>query len=181
MSEKIVTYETLNYQPAFEMEPGWRVKQILNVGPTVFGKQTITILITDEPDDRVYKPENVVYGSGSFVPYGDSSTICGAVREGLLCNLDPGHLTRHSWDTEDPRQDELHPSYYQTESGLQPWDVIKAFRLDYWRGNAVAYLLRAGRKPGDRGGNGAIDDIRKAYTFLGERLRQLEEEVNDES
>jgi hypothetical protein len=73
-------------------------------------------------------------------------------------------------------QGELRPEYYKTESGLEPWDVIKAFRLDYWRGNAVAYLLRAGRKPGDSGGNGAISDIRKAYTFLGERLRMLDEE-----
>src|SRR5271167_701756 len=49
---------------------------------------------------------------------------------------------------------ELHPSYYQTASGLDPWDVVKAFNLDYWRGTAVVYLLRAGRKFGDHGGNG---------------------------
>jgi hypothetical protein len=59
---------------------------------------------------------------------------------------------------------------------MQPWDVIKAFHLDYWRGTAVAYLLRAGRKPGDNGGNGAISDIRKAWTVLGELLHELEDE-----
>lgn len=79
-----------------------------------------------------------------------------------------------------PETAEFHPEYYQTQNGLEPWDVIRAFHLDYWRGNAVSYLLRAGRKGGDDGGNGAIDDIRKAWTFLGERLRELEREQNPE-
>jgi hypothetical protein len=71
---------------------------------------------------------------------------------------------------------ELHPDYYQTASGLDPWAVIKMFELDYWRGSMVAYLLRMGRKPG----NSELEDMRKVYTFAAERLRQLEEEAYPE-
>jgi Protein of unknwon function (DUF3310) len=63
---------------------------------------------------------------------------------------------------------ELHPDYYKGGNGIEPWDIIKAFKLDYWRGTAVAYLCRAGRKDPE------ISDLRKAYTFIGERIRELE-------
>jgi hypothetical protein len=69
--------------------------------------------------------------------------------------------------------EEFHPDYYKTDSGLEPWDVIKAFELDYWRGSVVAYLLRAGRKFNEN----ELVDLEKAYTFLAERIRQLKVEL----
>jgi hypothetical protein len=65
---------------------------------------------------------------------------------------------------------ELHPDYYQTADGIEPWDVIKAFRLDYWKGTALAYICRAGHKDDE------YEDLRKAWTVLGERLSELEKE-----
>jgi len=38
------------------------------------------------------------------------------------------------------------PSHYQTESGMQPIDVIEAFELNFNLGNAAKYILRAGKK-----------------------------------
>ncbi len=67
---------------------------------------------------------------------------------------------------------ELHPDYYQTVSGIQAWDVIKAFSLDYWKGTVLAYICRAGLK-GDE-----YEDLRKAWTVLGERLSELEKEAH---
>lgn len=95
-------------------------------------------------DDRNYKPENVIWGPASFIE--QTGRIEG-----------PG---------------ELHPEYYRNR-GVEPWDLIKAFELDYWRASAVAYLCRAGLK-GDDPETGEIDDLRKAMTFIAERIRDLE-------
>lgn len=46
------------------------------------------------------------------------------------------------------------------QRAIQPWDIIEAYGLDYWEGNAIKYLLR--RKPGtDR-----AQDLRKAIHYL---------------
>lgn len=71
--------------------------------------------------------------------------------------------------SDDPSR-ELHPDYYNVVPGMQPWDIIKAYGLDYWKGTVLAYILRAGRKPG----SSEYQDMLKAYTFLGEHLRELE-------
>ncbi len=55
-----------------------------------------------------------------------------------------------------------HPSHYQTFSGLEAVDVIEAFELDWHRGNALKYILRAGKKPGQP----ADQDIEKAVWYL---------------
>jgi hypothetical protein len=43
---------------------------------------------------------------------------------------------------------------------LQPWDVVEAFGLDFWEGNALKYLLRS--KPGTK----RAEDLRKAIHYL---------------
>jgi hypothetical protein len=42
--------------------------------------------------------------------------------------------------------DPINPGHYKTEVGIEAIDVIEAFELDFLRGNAVKYILRAGRK-----------------------------------
>ena len=45
-------------------------------------------------------------------------------------------------------------------AGIQPWDVIDAYALDFYEGNALKYLLR--RKPGvDR-----VTDLKKAAHYI---------------
>lgn len=61
------------------------------------------------------------------------------------------------------------PSHYAAE-GMQPWDVIDAFGLDYYLGNVLKYILRAGRKDiAPR-----LDDLKKARNCLS-RAIELEE------
>jgi len=43
---------------------------------------------------------------------------------------------------------------------MQPWDVVKAFGLDFWEGNVLKYVLRAGRK------GPAREDYIKARNYL---------------
>ncbi len=48
--------------------------------------------------------------------------------------------------------------YRDTE--IQPWDIIDAHNLGYYRGNALKYLLRAGKK------GPAVQDLRKAIHYI---------------
>ena len=58
-----------------------------------------------------------------------------------------------------------HPDHYQSANGIEAIDVIEAFNLNFSLGNAVKYILRAGRK-GDRN-----EDLRKAVWYL---MREVE-------
>jgi len=58
------------------------------------------------------------------------------------------------------------PEHY--DRGLEPWDVISAWGLDFWEGNAIKYICRAGRKEN----NTAIEDYQKAITYLEECVRK---------
>lgn len=55
---------------------------------------------------------------------------------------------------------------------IQPWDIIDVWGLDYWRGRALTYLLRAGNK------GAAVEDLKKARHLL-DYLIEREERDND--
>lgn len=57
-----------------------------------------------------------------------------------------------------------HPPHYKG-NGIECIDVIEAFGLGFNLGNAVKYILRAGKK-GDR-----IEDIRKAMWYLEREIK----------
>jgi hypothetical protein len=171
----------------FDFPEGFRVVEFYGV--SIMGGRPTSALITNEPDTRVYKPENVAWGPGEFT-YSDqepeqvqvssfaitepdgSREICGKPYNGVLCSFPPHAKGRHSFEPEDSSDAEIRPDYYKGKNDLEPWDVIKAFDLDYWRATAVAYLCRAGLKD-DEPTLSEIADLRKAYTFIGERIRQL--------
>ena len=56
------------------------------------------------------------------------------------------------------------PLHYQTASGMQPIDVIEAFDLGFNLGNAVKYILRAGKKD-DR-----ATDLAKALWYVNREI-----------
>lgn len=62
-----------------------------------------------------------------------------------------------------------HPPHY-VAAGIEAIDVIEAYELSFRLGNAVKYLLRAGRK-GDR-----LEDLRKARWYLEREIATLERE-----
>ena len=49
--------------------------------------------------------------------------------------------------------------YKNAGSNMQPWSIITAWGLGYYRGNVLKYLLRAPQKNG-------IEDIEKAIHYL---------------
>lgn len=57
-----------------------------------------------------------------------------------------------------------HPAHYKA-GGIEVIDVIEAYDLGFHGGNAVKYILRAGRKTAD-----ATEDIRKAIWYLNRYL-----------
>jgi len=62
------------------------------------------------------------------------------------------------------------PTHYMTESGMEAIDVIEAFKLNYGLGNAVKYILRAGKKKGGTYSR----DLRKAIWYLEREAKKLE-------
>lgn len=151
MTSRIVRIPT---DDEWETPSGWRVIQCF--GGNIFsGGKPLWAFITDDPL-QVETEEPVV-------------DRCNSVSRAVSDN--PAENGTYV-------NGEYHPKYYQGKSGFQVWDVIRAFELDYWTGTAAAYILRAGRKPSDVEDSDSIfSDLRKAYTVLGERLRDLEAET----
>lgn len=59
-----------------------------------------------------------------------------------------------------------HPAHYQG-NGLEAIDVIEAFDLGFNMGNAIKYILRAGKK-GDK-----CEDLAKAQYYLAREILKL--------
>lgn len=62
------------------------------------------------------------------------------------------------------------PKHYDGGNGLDPWQIIDAFGLDYYLGNALKYILRCGKKDiAPR-----LDDLIKARNYINKSI-ELEE------
>lgn len=61
---------------------------------------------------------------------------------------------------------DIRPDYYKS-GGLEAFDVIDAFDLNFNLGNAFKYIARAGKK------DNKVEDLRKAVTYLN---REIEKE-----
>ena len=62
------------------------------------------------------------------------------------------------------------PSYY-TRGGIEAFDVIRAWSLDYFRGNVLKYIARAGHKDPAR----EVEDLEKARVYLDEAIKMAKE------
>jgi len=66
-----------------------------------------------------------------------------------------------------------HPAHYGgADNVYEAIKVIEAWKLDFTVGNAVKYIARAGKKPGES----ELDDLEKARWYLERRLQQLKKE-----
>ena len=68
--------------------------------------------------------------------------------------------------------------YYESD-GIEVFDVIEAFDLNFNLGNVIKYICRAGRKTFD-----PLPDLRKACTYLEREIERLEADPimnNDEA
>jgi hypothetical protein len=57
------------------------------------------------------------------------------------------------------------PSHYKA-GGYQVWDFIAAQQLDYFTGNIVKYVCRAGKKPHED----ELDDLQKAKAYIEKKI-----------
>ena len=69
------------------------------------------------------------------------------------------------------------PTHYRTRA-VQPLEIIEMYGLDFKRGNALKYLLRAGSKPGED----KTDDLLKAVWYLICEMHGIElaDEINQQ-
>jgi len=84
--------------------------------------------------------------------------------EEYFAGLDKLHLKD---ETESVRDKQVAGTHYQ--KAIQPWDIISEWKLDFWEGNVVKYILRWKDKDG-------VQDLKKAKHYL-EYL--IERELND--
>lgn len=59
---------------------------------------------------------------------------------------------------------------YYCAGGIEAQDVIEAFELNFSRGSALKYLLRAGRKTDD-----AVRDLEKARAYIDREITRLKD------
>lgn len=78
-----------------------------------------------------------------------------------------GSKNPYSPNISQPVADKFNPSYY-ISNGLESINVIEAFDLGFQLGNAVKYILRAGKK------DSAIYDLKKARWYLDRQIANLE-------
>lgn len=74
--------------------------------------------------------------------------------------------------TEMAEHDEINPDHYKAKDGSQVIDVIEVYELNFHIGNAIKYMLRAGKKPGSF----AITDLLKAIWYLEREIKTLSPE-----
>ena len=84
--------------------------------------------------------------------------------EEYFAGLDKLHLQD---EVESVRDKQVAGTHYQ--KAIQPWDIISEWKLDFWEGNVVKYILRWKDKDG-------VQDLKKAKHYL-EYL--IERESND--
>ena len=77
--------------------------------------------------------------------------------------------------------DKINPDHYKgNKEGIQAIDIIEIFDLNFSRGNAVKYILRAGRKS-EKGYEQVlkeIEDLEKAKWYIDREIIRLKKENN---
>ena len=73
--------------------------------------------------------------------------------------------------TEKPGDTQVGGSHYR-ETSLPPWDVVDAWGLGFYAGNALKYLYRAGRK------GPKVEDLKKARHYI-DKMIELEEKAGE--
>ena len=69
-----------------------------------------------------------------------------------------------------PKVDVINKPQHYTHGGIQTWDVIEAWRLNFNLGNVVKYISRADHK-GKR-----LEDLKKARAYLDREIMKHEKD-----
>lgn len=68
--------------------------------------------------------------------------------------------------------DRINPHHYKGDRRFETIDVIEDWGLNYHLGNAVKYISRCGRKPGEN----PAEALRKAVWYLEREIQVIEAE-----
>lgn len=69
----------------------------------------------------------------------------------------------YSWSVTMPESyDSINPSHYRGDRKFEPIEVIEDWDLNYRLGNALKYISRSGRKPGED----PVEGLKKAIWYL---------------
>lgn len=68
----------------------------------------------------------------------------------------------------------IHPSHYNS-GNLEVWDFIAQQELNFFLGNAIKYITRAGKKNKDT----YIEDLEKAVNYLNKEIELYKKGVSD--
>ena len=60
--------------------------------------------------------------------------------------------------------------YHYVKHAIQPWDIIDEYKLNYYEGNALKYLLR---NKGMR-----VEDLKKAIHYLEKEISNYENDTS---
>ena len=94
-----------------------------------------------------------------------------------------GDITKETYDRIKEDEHVSHPSHYtwlKDKCGIEVIDITR--HLDFDLGNAIKYILRAGRKPiinenlSDDFLRAAIQDLKKALFYINDKIDMLENE-----
>ena len=93
-------------------------------------------------------------------------------------------ITKETYDRIKEDENVSHPSHYTWLKELCGIEVIDITRhLDFDLGNAIKYILRAGRKPINKSNFNlkvaAIQDLKKALFYINDKINMLENEYNN--
>ena len=68
--------------------------------------------------------------------------------------------------------DDVNHSAHYNRGKFEAIEVIRDWKLDFWTGNALKYLARAGFKNPDE----LVKDLKEAVFYLNDKIKELEEE-----
>ena len=94
-----------------------------------------------------------------------------------------GDITKETYDRIKEDENVSHPSHYtwlKDKCGIEVIDITRHLDIDL--GNAIKYILRAGRKPiinenlSDDFLRAAIQDLKKALFYINDKIDMLENE-----
>lgn len=71
---------------------------------------------------------------------------------------------------------DIRPTYYHTDNVYEPFKIIRYYNLNFFEGNVLKYLLRAGKKDAAT----HLQDLIKARTYLNSEIRKLEQDSTHE-
>lgn len=107
--------------------------------------------------------------------HNDLVAYCGNIGSCLECSLNNEVVLPSTNDVISHPIDNpiTHPAHY-TDGKIEVWDFIADKNLDYFLGNVIKYVCRAGKKDPDK----RIEDLKKARAYIDKQIELWESESN---